>query len=77
LFRDWKVTRTEAEHLSVKRLEVNWAEIVTATDSAGKATINTIKVTLDTVAPVISAVSIIPNPVDAGQTYIISVTVTD
>jgi hypothetical protein len=50
---------------------------VTATDSAGKATINTIKVTLDTVAPVISAVSIIPNPADAGQTYIISVTVTD
>ena len=32
---------------------------------------------LDTVAPAISAVTITPNPVDAGKTYIISVSVTD
>lgn len=50
---------------------------VIATDSAGKSTTVTRTVTLDTVAPVISAVTITPNPVDAGKTYVISVTVTD
>ena len=50
---------------------------VTATDSAGKSTSITRTVTLDTGAPVIHSVTISPNPVDAGQTYVISVEVTD
>lgn len=50
---------------------------VVATDSAGKATTVTRTVTLDTGAPVIHSVTITPNPVDAGKTYIISVEVTD
>lgn len=55
---------------------VNTITIV-ATDGAGKATTVTRTVTLSTSAPVISAVTITPNPVDAGATYVISVTVTD
>ena len=50
--------------------------IVTATDAAGKVTTTTITGTLDTSAPAISAVTITPNPVDAGATMIISVSVT-
>lgn len=50
---------------------------VTATDSAGKATTVTRTVTLDTKAPVISGITITPNPVDSGSTYIIAVEVTD
>lgn len=50
---------------------------VIATDGAGKTSTVTRTVTLDTTPPTISAVSITPNPVDAGQTYVISVTVTD
>lgn len=50
--------------------------IVTATDAAGKVTTTTITGTLDTSAPAISAVTITPNPVDAGATMIISVAVT-
>ena len=50
---------------------------VIAVDSAGKKTTVTRTVTLDTVAPTFSAVSVSPNPVDAGKTFIISVTVTD
>ena len=37
----------------------------------------TTTVTLDTGAPVFQEISIIPNPVDAGKTYVISVKVTD
>lgn len=51
--------------------------VVTATDSAGKSSSVTRTVTLDTGAPVFNSVTITPNPVDAGQTYIISVDVTD
>lgn len=51
--------------------------LVRATDAAGKYTEITRTVTLDTVAPVITAVTLTPNPVDAGATYIIAVTVTD
>ncbi len=51
--------------------------VITATDGAGKVTTITRTVTLDTVAPTISAITLTPNPVDAGATYIISVTVTD
>lgn len=50
---------------------------VVATDKAGKSTTVTRNVTLDTGAPVIQSVTITPNPVDAGATYIISVEVTD
>ena len=50
---------------------------VVATDSAGKSTTITRTVTLDTKAPTISAVTLTPNPVDAGKTYVISVTVID
>lgn len=50
---------------------------VTATDGAGKTTTVTRTVTVDTGAPVIHSVTISPNPVDAGKTYIISVEVTD
>lgn len=50
---------------------------VVATDGAGKTTTVTRTVTLDTSAPVIQVVTITPNPVDAGKTFIISVEVTD
>ena len=51
--------------------------IITATDSAGKTTSVTRHVKIDTIAPTITAVTISPNPVDAGKTFVISVTVTD
>ena len=50
---------------------------VVATDGAGKTTTVTRTVTLDTTPPTISAVMFTPNPVDAGATYVIAVTVTD
>ncbi len=50
---------------------------IVAKDGAGKTTTVTRAVTLDTAAPVISEVSLVPNPVDAGKTFIISVKVTD
>ena len=51
------------------------AIVVTATDSAGKFTSVTRNVTLDTSVPQIISASITPNPVDAGQTMVISVEV--
>lgn len=50
---------------------------VIATDKAGKSTTITRIVYLDTGAPVFQSIELIPNPVDAGQTYIIRVKVTD
>lgn len=50
---------------------------VVSTDGAGKSTTVTRNVTLDTTPPVIQSVTITPNPVDAGATYIISVSVSD
>ena len=50
---------------------------VVATDKAGKTTTITRNVKLDTKAPVIKSVTLTPNPVDAGKTFIISVEVTD
>lgn len=50
---------------------------VIATDKAGKTTTVTRTVVLDTGAPVIHSVTLTPNPVDAGKTFIISVEVTD
>lgn len=49
---------------------------IKATDSAERETTVTRTGTLDTSAPVVSAVTIEPNPVDAGATMIIKVTVT-
>lgn len=50
---------------------------IVSTDGAGKTSTVTRTVTLDTEAPVIKSVTITPNPVDAGKTYVISVVVTD
>lgn len=50
---------------------------VVATDAAGKSTTITRTVTLDTGAPVITEITLTPNPVDAGATFIITVAVTD
>ncbi len=50
---------------------------ITATDAAGKATTVTRHVKLDTGAPAFSDLSITPNPVDAGKTFVISVKITD
>ena len=50
---------------------------IIATNLAGVTTTVTRKVVYDNTAPVISAVTITPNPVDAGTTYVISVDITD
>lgn len=50
---------------------------VVATDGAGKSTTVTRHVTLDTGGPVFKSVTITPNPVDGGQTFIIEVEVED
>lgn len=50
---------------------------IVATDAAGKTTTVTRTVKLDTGAPQFVSVTITPNPVDAGNTYVISVSVTD
>ena len=47
--------------------------VVTAKDAANKTSTVTITGTLDSSVPVISSVSITPNPADTGQTMIISV----
>lgn len=49
--------------------------VITATDASGKVSSITRTVTLKTTAPVIKSVNIIPNPVDGGKTYVISVDV--
>lgn len=48
---------------------------VTSTDLAGKSSSVTVTVLLDTSVPDITDVSIAPNPADAGETLIISVTI--
>ena len=50
--------------------------VVTSTDQAGKSTSVTINVTLDTSVPQIVTATITPNPVDAGETMVISVQIT-
>lgn len=50
---------------------------IIAKDMAGKTTTVTRTVTLDTVAPVIKSISLTPNPVDCGKTFVIAVEVTD
>lgn len=49
--------------------------VVTATDAAGKSSSVTRTVTLDTSVPKITAATITPNPVDAGKTVVIAVTI--
>lgn len=49
--------------------------IITATDSAGKASSVTRNVTLDSSVPKVVSAAITPNPVDAGATMIISVVI--
>lgn len=44
---------------------------IIATDKAGKTTTVVRNVTLDTAAPVIKSITITPNPVDCGKTFII------
>lgn len=51
--------------------------VVRATDAAGNYSEVARTVTLDTVAPTITAVEITPNPVDGGATLTIKVTVSD
>lgn len=50
---------------------------VTATDAAGKTTTISRTVTLDTSIPVIQSVTLVPNPVDAGKTYVVTVVASD
>lgn len=50
--------------------------VVTSTDQAGKSTSVTINVTLDTSVPQIVSATITPNPVDTGETMVISVQIT-
>ena len=50
--------------------------VVTSTDALGKSTSVTRTVTLDTSVPVFSSITVTPNPVDTGATYVISVKVT-
>lgn len=50
---------------------------IVSKDGAGKTTTVTRTVYFDNTAPVISTISITPNPVDAGKTFVISVKVSD
>lgn len=50
---------------------------VVAKDKAGKTTTVTRKVTLDTTAPTIKSITLTPNPIDCGKTFVIAVEVTD
>ena len=50
---------------------------VKATDKAGKYTTVTRTVILDTAVPVVESISIVPNPVNVGQSYVITVEVSD
>ena len=49
--------------------------VVTATDRAGKTTTITRTINLDTSAPEITLISVTPNPVETGGTFVISVKV--
>ena len=50
---------------------------IIAKDKAGKTTTITRNVTLDTAAPVIKSITLTPNPVDCGKTFVIAVEITD
>lgn len=50
---------------------------IVAKDKAGKTTTVTRRVTVNTSAPVIKSITLSPNPVDCGKTFIIAVEITD
>lgn len=50
---------------------------ITATDASGLTTPVTRTVTVDTTAPTITSITLTPNPVDGGATYVLKVVVTD
>lgn len=50
---------------------------IIAKDKADKTTTITRNVTLDTAAPVIKSITLTPNPVDCGKTFVIAVEITD
>lgn len=50
---------------------------IVAKDKAGKTTTVTRRVTVNTSAPVIRSITLSPNPVDCGKTFIIAVEITD
>lgn len=60
---------------SVTLAEGNNTIVVTATDAAGKTSSVTRTGTLDTSVPNVVSATITPNPVDAGATMVISVTI--
>lgn len=62
---------------SVTMAEGANAIVVISTDQVGKSTSVTVNVTLDTSVPVIQSATITPNPVDAGQTMVISVVIAE
>jgi hypothetical protein len=49
--------------------------VITSTDTAEQVSTVTLEVTLDTSAPVFTAISIAPNPSDTGETLLITATV--
>ena len=51
--------------------------VITATDAAGKVSTVTRNVKYDITRPVVKAASIVPNPVDAGKTMTITVTIVE
>lgn len=61
----------------VTLVEGNNTITIIATDSAKKQTTVTRTVKLDTKPPVFGTVTLTPNPVDSGKTFVISVEVTD
>ena len=78
----------EELNLSVKTVENQMSKALTlavgantitvvAKDAAGKSTTVTRTIIVDQTAPVIKSITINPNPVDAGKTYVICVEVTD
>lgn len=62
---------------SLTLTEGNNTITIVAKDGAGKTSTVTRTVTLDTVAPTFKSVTITPNPVDCGATFVISVEVSD
>ena len=76
---DVPVTVGEDGAFSYEYTLTEGANVITikAIDAAGKVATVVRNVTLDTGSPVFHEISIVPNPVDAGQTYIITVKVTD
>lgn len=75
--KEVSVSGTGAFSTTITLVEGENTITVVATDGMGKSSTVTRKVILDTKDPVFSEVTIAPNPVDAGATYVITVKVTD